>query len=125
MDPSPPLRRDLVGLRQNVAALNVSHVWVHLPDPSAADPELLRTLDRFQGAVESVPEVIAVLGPTTFHRLRRYFGGQGGQLPGGAAQCARAAADLEQLLLAEPGLRGYVDVSGLQDLNVTVLFRQG
>ncbi|OLD07971.1 MAG: hypothetical protein AUG04_12745 [Deltaproteobacteria bacterium 13_1_20CM_2_69_21] len=125
MDPSLPLRRDLVWFRQNVADLNVAHVWVHLPDPSATDPEVLRTLDRFQGAVESVPEVIAVLGPTTFLRLRRYFAGQGEQLPGDSAQFARAAADLEQLLLAEPGLRGYVDVSGLQDLNVTVLFRQG
>jgi len=125
MDPSLPLRRDLVWFRQNVADLNVAHVWVHLPNPAATDPEVLRTLDRFQGAVESVPDVIAVLGPTTFLRLRRYFAGQGEQLPGDSAQFARAAADLEQLLLAEPGLRGYVDVSGLQDLNVTVLFRQG
>src|SRR3989449_803615 len=52
MDPSLPLRRDLVWFRQNVADLNVAHVWVHLPDPSATDPEVLRTLDRFQGAVE-------------------------------------------------------------------------
>src|SRR5438445_3708929 len=44
MDPSLPLRRDLVWFRQNVADLNVAHVWVHLPDPSATDPEVLRTL---------------------------------------------------------------------------------
>src|SRR5205085_7135176 len=30
IDPSLPLRRDLVWFRQNVADLNVAHVWVHL-----------------------------------------------------------------------------------------------
>src|SRR2546423_753978 len=125
VDPSLPLRRDLVWFRQNVADLNVAHVWVHLPRPAATDPEVLRALDRFQREIDSLPDVIAVLGPTTFLRLRRYFAGQGEQLPRDPAQFARAAADLEQLLLTEPGLRGYVDVNGLQDLNVTVLFRQG
>src|SRR5206468_1464544 len=36
-----------------------------------------------------------------------------------------AAADLEQMLLSEPGLRGYIDVNGLKDLQITVLFREG
>src|SRR3989440_104926 len=125
VDPSLPLRRDLVWFRQNVADLNVAHVWVHLPRPAATDPEVLRALDRFQREIESLPDVIAVLGPTTFLRLRRYFAGQAEQLPRDPAQFARTAADLEQLLLAEPGLRGYIDVNGLEDLNVTVLFRQG
>src|SRR5207237_867922 len=86
---------------------------------------LAGAVDRFGGGIVCIREVIAVLGPATFFRLRRYFAGQDEQLPRDPAQFARAAADLEQLLLAEPGLRGYVDVNGLQDLNVTVLFRQG
>jgi predicted RND superfamily exporter protein len=69
--------------------------------------------------------VIAAMGPTTFIRLRRYFAGQGERLPDDPAQFARATADLEQMLLADPALRGYIDVNGFQDLNVTVLFRQG
>jgi predicted RND superfamily exporter protein len=125
LDPSLPLRSDLVWFREHVADLNVAHVWIHLPRPAATDPEVLRAVDRFQGAIESVPEVIAAVGPTTFLRLRRYFAGQGERLPDDPAQFARATADLEQLLLSEAGLRGYVDVGGLQDLNVTVLFRQG
>jgi uncharacterized protein len=125
LDPSTPLRGDLIWFRDHVADLNVAHVWIHLPRPAATDPEALRAVDRFQDAIESAPEVIAAVGPTTFLRLRRYFAGQGEHLPDDPAQFARATADLEQLLLSEAGLRGYVDVGGLQDLNVTVLFRQG
>jgi predicted RND superfamily exporter protein len=125
MDPSLPLRQDLIWFRSQVADLNVAHVWIHLPRPAATDPEVLRSVDRFQRAIESVPSVMATIGPPTFLRLRRYFAGQGEQLPQGRAEMERASADLEQLLLTEAGLRGYVDVNGLSDLNVTVLFRQG
>ncbi|HYY52913.1 MAG TPA: MMPL family transporter, partial [Myxococcales bacterium] len=125
IDPSLPLRSDLVWFRDNVADLNVAHVWIHLPRAAATDPEVLRAVDRFQSSIEALPAVIATLGPTTFLRLRRYFAGGGDRLPDDPAQFARAAADLEQMLLSEPGLRGYIDVNGLQDLNLTVLFRQG
>ena len=125
IDPSLPLRGDLVWFRENVADLNVAHVWIHLPRPAATDSEVLRNVDRFQTAIESLPAVIATLGPTTFLRLRHYFAGGGERLPEEPAQFARAAADLEQMLLSEPGLRGYIDVGGLQDLNLTVLFQHG
>ena len=125
IDPSLPLRRDLAWFREHVADLNVAHVWIHLPQPAATDPEVLREVDRFQTAIASVRDVIEAVGPTTFLRLRRYFAGQGEELPRDPAQFARATADLEQLLLSEASLRGYVDVNGLQDINITVLFRQG
>jgi len=125
IDPSLPLRRDLAWFREHVADLNVAHVWIHLPRPAATDPEVLREVDRFQTAIASVRDVIEAVGPTTFLRLRRYFAGQGEELPRDPAQFARATADLEQLLLSEASLRGYVDVNGLQDINITVLFRQG
>jgi predicted RND superfamily exporter protein len=125
MDASLPLRHDLVWFREHVADLNVAHVWIHLPRPAATDPEVLRAVDRFQAEIESAPVVIAAVGPTTFLRLRRYFAGQDERLPDDPAQFARATADLEQLLLTESGLRGYVDVNGLRDLQITVLFRQG
>ncbi len=125
MDASLPLRQDLVWFREHVADLNVAHVWIHLPRSAATDPEVLRAVDRFQGEIESVPAVIAAVGPTTFLRMRRYFAGDGERLPDDPAQFARAAADLEQLLLSESGLRGFVDVNGLRDVQITVLFRQG
>jgi predicted RND superfamily exporter protein len=125
MDPELPLRQDIVWFRDHVGDLNVAHVWIRLPRAAATDPEVLRTVDRFQRDVESVPSVISAVGPTTFLRMRRYFAGQGEQLPDDPEQFARAAADVEQLLLSEEGLRGYVDVNGLRDLQITVLFRQG
>ncbi|HZR07810.1 MAG TPA: MMPL family transporter, partial [Myxococcales bacterium] len=125
IDPSLPLRSDLVWFRENVLDLNVAHVWIHLPKADATDPEVLRAVDRFQSGIEAIPGVTAVIGPTTFLRLRRYFSGQGDRLPDDPAQFARATADLEQLLLSEPGTRGYIDVNQLRDLNLTVLFRQG
>ncbi|HEY4883086.1 MAG TPA: MMPL family transporter [Myxococcales bacterium] len=125
IDPSLPLHQDLAWFRKNVADLNVAHVWIDLPRPAATDPEVLRAVDRFQDTIESNPEVIAAIGPTTFLRLRRYFAGQGERLPQDPAEFARTAADLEQMLLSEPGLRGYIDVKGLKDLQITVLFREG
>ncbi len=125
LDPSLPARQDLVWFRENATDLNVAHLWVHLPRPGATDPEVLRAVDRFQSEIESIPGVTSVIGPTTFLRLRRYFAGQGESLPDDPVRFARATADLEQLLLAEPGLRGYIDVGRLRDLNLTVLFRQG
>ena len=125
LDPSLPLRHDLVWFRQDVGDVNVAHVWIHLPRPAATDPGVLRAVDRFQTVVESFPNTIGVTGPTTFIRLRRYFAGQGEKLPDDAAQFAGATADLEQLLLSEPGTRGYIDVNGLRDLNLTVLFTGG
>jgi predicted RND superfamily exporter protein len=125
LDPSLPLRRDLVWFRDNVGDVNVAHVWIELPRPAATDPEVLRAVDRLQSAIESLPDAIAVTGPTSFVRLRRYFAGRGERLPDDPAQFASATADLEQLLLTEPGARGFIDVNGLRDLNLTVLFRGG
>ena len=125
MDRSLPLRQDLVWFREHVGDLNVAHVWIHLPRAAATDPEVLRAVDRFQSEIESDPTVIAAVGPTTFLRMRRYFAGEAERLPDDPAQFARASADIEQLLLTEPGLRGFIDVNALRDLQITVLFRQG
>ncbi|HEY6050880.1 MAG TPA: MMPL family transporter, partial [Thermoanaerobaculia bacterium] len=38
IDPSLPLRRDLVWFREHVGDLSVAHVWIHLPRPAATDP---------------------------------------------------------------------------------------
>jgi predicted RND superfamily exporter protein len=125
LDPSLPLRSDLLWFRQNVGDVNVAHVWIELPRAAATDPEVLRAVDRFQTAIESVPNAIAVTGPTSFVRLRRYFAGKGEKLPDDPGEFASATADLEQLLLNEPGTRGFIDVNALRDLNLTVLFREG
>ncbi|MFL5263310.1 MAG: efflux RND transporter permease subunit, partial [Anaeromyxobacteraceae bacterium] len=125
IDPSSPIRDDLAWFRENVTDLNVARVWIHLPGPAATDPEVLRAVDRFEDAIEAMPNVTGVTGPTTPLRMRRYLAGQGEVLPRDPEGFAAAAADLEQLLLTEPDLRSFIDVNGLADLQVTVLFRQG
>lgn len=125
LDPSTTLHADLAWFREHVMDLNVARVWIHLPAPAATDPEVLQAVDRFQSAVEAAPDVTAAIGPTTPLRLRRYLAGQGEALPPDRDGFARAAADLEQLLLTEPDLRGFIDVNGLSDLQLTVLFRKG
>jgi predicted RND superfamily exporter protein len=125
LDPATSVYKDLAWFRRNVMDLNVARIWVHLPGPLATDPEVLRAIDRFQTAVEAAPEVTSVAGPTTPLRMRRYVSGKGEALPEGAEGFARATADLEQLLLTEPDLRTFIDVKGLADVQLTVLFRHG
>ncbi|HYS81295.1 MAG TPA: MMPL family transporter [Anaeromyxobacteraceae bacterium] len=125
LDPSTALYRDLAWFRANVMDLNVARVWIHLPRASATEPEVLRQVDRFQTAIEAAPDVTGATGPTTPLRLRRYLAGNGEVLPQDPEAFERAAADLEQLLLTEPDLRGFIDVKGLADVQLTVLFRNG
>jgi len=125
IDPATPLRHDLAWFREHVMDLNVARVWIHLPGPSATDPEVLRAVDRFESALEAAPDITGVTGPTTPLRLRRYLAGKGEALARDPEGFAREAADLEQLLLTEPDLRSFIDVRTLSDLQLTVLFRHG
>jgi predicted RND superfamily exporter protein len=125
LDPSTALRQDLQWFRENVTELNVARVWIHLPGPLATDPEVLRGVDRFQDALEALPDVSAVTGPTTPLRMRSYLAGRGEALPADPDEFARAVGDVEQLLLTQRDLRGFIDVKGLSDLQLTVQFRHG
>jgi predicted RND superfamily exporter protein len=125
LDPATPLYQDLRWFREHVMDLNVARVWIHLPGPTGTDPEVLREVDRFQRALEAAPDVTAVTGPTTPLRMRSYLAGRGEALPRDPAAFARAAGDVEQLLLAQPELRSFIEVGTLADLQLTVLFVKG
>lgn len=126
LDPSTAVYRDLRWFRENVMELNLARVWLHLPGPDAADPEVLRAVDRLQSALEALPDVTGVAGPTTPLRMRSYLAGRGEALPAGdAAGFARSAGDVEQLLLTQPDLRSFVSLETLADLQLSVLFRHG
>ncbi|MEI6224424.1 MAG: MMPL family transporter [Deltaproteobacteria bacterium] len=122
VDPSLAIHKDMLWFRKNVAGLNVARVWVKTPPGVAVDPEFLRGVDRFATAVDAVPEVSAVVGPTTFLRMRRYMAGQGDRLPQDRETFEAAAADVEQLLLTEPELRAFIDVGTLGNATLTVVF---
>lgn len=125
IDPNSTVYRDTRWFREHVMELNVARVWIHLPGPTATDPEVLRAIDRFQSALEATPDISAVTGPTTPLRMRRYLAGQGEALPRDPEAFAQATQDVEQLLLTQPELRSFIDAGGLADLQMTVMFRHG
>jgi predicted RND superfamily exporter protein len=125
VDPDLAIHRDLVFFREHVSGLNVARAWVHVAPGAVTDPEVLRGLDRFATAAEALPGVTSVVGPTTFLRMRRYLAGGGDRLPQEPEAFARIAADVEQLLLTQPELRAFVDVGGLSDAQLTVVFDRG
>jgi predicted RND superfamily exporter protein len=125
VDPGAAIHRDMTFFRERVGGLNVARIWVRTPPGAIADPEVLRALDAFTGAVEAIPGVSSVVGPTTFLRLRRYAAGRGDELPRDPADLAALAGDLEQLLLTEPELRAFIDVASLGHAQLTVVFQRG
>ncbi|MCX5732117.1 MAG: MMPL family transporter, partial [Deltaproteobacteria bacterium] len=122
VDADLAIHRDMLWFRKNVAGLNVARVWVRTPAGVAVEPEFLRGIDRFASAVDKIPGVSAVVGPTTFLRMRRYLAGQGDVIPQEREAFEAAAADVEQLLLTEPELRAFVDVGTLSNVQLTVIF---
>ncbi len=125
LDPNLALHRDMVFFREHVSGLNVVRVWVKTAPGAAVDPEVLRGLDRFTGNVEALPAVSSVVGPTTFLRMRRALAGQSEALPQDKAAFASLAGDVEQLLLSQPELRGFIDVGTLSNVQLTVLLARG
>jgi hypothetical protein len=125
IDPGTALYRDLVWFRDHVTDLNIARIWIHLPRPTATDPEVLRAVDRLTREIEALPDVTGVTGPTTPLRMRSYFAGRGEALPTDPARFAEAVGDVELLLLSQPDLRSYIDVNRLADLQLTALFRRG
>lgn len=122
VDPRLPIHRDLVFFLRNVGGIDVARVWIRTPPGAVTDPEVLRGIDLLGREIERLPRVGAVVGPTTFLRLRRALAGERPVLPEDPEGFARATADLEQLLLTEPELRGFVDVGTLSSAQLAVTF---
>ncbi|HET7753724.1 MAG TPA: MMPL family transporter [Anaeromyxobacteraceae bacterium] len=125
VDPRAAVYRDFAFFREHVAGLNAARVWVRTPPGAITDPEVLRGLDDFAEAVQRIPGVSSVVGPTSFLRLRRYAAGQGDALPRDPEAMAALAGDMEQLLLMEPELQAFVDVATLGNAQLTVVFLRG
>jgi hypothetical protein len=125
IDPGLPLHQDMVFFREHVSGLNAVRVWVKTAPGAVVDPEVLRGLDRFTTAVEALPAVSSVVGPTTFLRIRRALAGQSEELPQDPAAFALLAGDVEQLLLTQPEMRGFLDVATLSNAQLTVLLARG
>ena len=123
VDPSLPIHRDVLWYREHVGGLNVVRAWVTTAPGAVLEPEVLRGLDRFTSAVEAIPGVTSVVGPTTFLRMRRYLARGEDHLPADPRAFDEAADDVEELVLSEPELRAFIDVGLLADAQLTVVFR--
>ncbi len=121
LDSDLPVVRDARWFATSMGGLDRTEVWVTTPVGGALDPGVLRGLDLFGRALEREPGVGCVLGPTTALRWMRYVGGGGDALPDAPQAWAKAAEDLDALLLEQPALRAYVDVGTLGSVRLTIL----
>jgi uncharacterized protein len=101
-------------------ALDVVELWLQTPPGHALDPEFLRALEQLTHRLESDPRITAVDGPTSVLRWARYVETGSDQLPNSASAWPKLAADLEQIMLTEPGARNYVDVTDLANVRLSV-----
>ena len=101
-------------------ALDVVELWLQTPAGHALDPDFLRALEQLTRRLESDPRITAVDGPTSVLRWARYVESGSDQLPTSAAAWPKLAADLEQIMLTEPGARSYVDVTELANVRLSI-----
>jgi predicted RND superfamily exporter protein len=100
--------------------LDSVELWVQTPAGHALDPDFLRALEQLTRRLEQDPRITAVDGPTSVLRWARYVASRSDQLPMEASAWAKLASDLEQIMLSEPGARGYVDVAGLASVRLSI-----
>jgi predicted RND superfamily exporter protein len=100
--------------------LDVQDLWLQTQPGHALDPEFLRSVALLVRRLEQHPGVNAVDGPTSVLRWARYIQSGTDQLPEDKAAWPKIAADLEQILLAEPGARSYVDVTNLSSVRLSI-----
>ena len=119
VNPHEPVAQDT---RQFVQAngLDVQDLWLKTQPGHALDPEFLRSVDILVHRLEQHPGINAVDGPTTLLRWARYIQSGSDALPTAPEAWPKLASDLEQILLAEPGARSYVDVADLSSVRLSV-----
>jgi predicted RND superfamily exporter protein len=125
IDHQSRIYHDAKWFKSHVMDLNVAHIWIHLPDAIATDPETLRALDSFQRILDTTTDVTGASGPTTPLRMRSYLSGHTDSLPtDDAAAFADATADVEELVVTQPEFRSFIHPN-LTDVQLTLLFRHG
>ncbi len=101
-------------------ALDVVELWLQTPAGHALDPYFLQAVEELTRQLERDPRITAVDGPTSVLRWARYIETGSDQLPAAPAAWPKLAADLEQILLTEPGARAYVDMKDLANVRLSV-----
>jgi len=105
---------------QETNGLDVMELWVQTSPGHALDPEFLRSMYLLTQRLEASPGITAVDGPTTVLTWERYIESGSDQLPTQPDAWSRLAADLEQVVLTEPGARAYIDVKDLASVRLSI-----
>jgi hypothetical protein len=100
--------------------LDIVDLWLQTRPGHALDPDFLRAVELLTRQLEQHPGVDAVDGPTSALRWARYVESGSDQLPAAPSDWPKLAADLEQILLTEPGAREYVDVANLASVRLSI-----
>jgi uncharacterized protein len=119
VNPSEPVAQDTRHFEKS-NALDVVELWLQTPPGHALDPEFLRALEQLTLNLESDPRITAVDGPTSVLRWARYVETGSDQLPASGPDWTKLAADLEQIMLTEPGAREYVDITDLANVRLSI-----
>ena len=100
--------------------LDVMELWLRTPPGHALDPDFLRAVQQLEERLEGDPRITAVDGPTSVLRWAHYVQSGSDRLPEEPSAWPKLAADLEQILLTEPAARGYVDITDLASVRLSV-----
>jgi uncharacterized protein len=119
VNPSEQVAKDTRHFEES-NALDVVELWLQTPPGHALDADFLRAAEQLTRRLESDPRITAVDGPTSVLRWARYVQTGSDQLPTEQAAWPKLAADLEQILLTEPGARKYVDVADLANARISI-----
>jgi predicted RND superfamily exporter protein len=100
--------------------LTVTELWLQTPPGEALQPQFLHAVEELTRRLERDPRITAVDGPTSALRWANYFETGSDQLPLSPAAWTKLAADLEQILLTEPGARAYIDIASLANARLSI-----
>jgi predicted RND superfamily exporter protein len=119
VDPGERVAQDTRRFEQS-NGLDVVDLWLQTPPGHATDPAFLRAVELLTRRLEQHPGVDAVDGPTSVLRWARYVATGADQLPTAPEAWPKLAADLEQIMLTEPGARNYLDVADLSSVRLSI-----
>jgi hypothetical protein len=119
VDPHERVAEDTRRFEQS-NGLDVIDLWLQTRPGHALDPDFLRAVELLSRRLEEHKGVDAVDGPTSVLRWARYIATGSDQLPTAPAEWPKLAADLEQILLTEPGARAYIDVANLASVRLSI-----
>jgi uncharacterized protein len=109
---------------RELSGLDVVELWLQTPPGHALDPDFLRAVEGLSERLELDPRITAVEGPTSVLRWAHYVQSGSDRLPAEPGAWPKLAADLERILLTEPGARGYVELGDLASVRLSIRGRE-